>query len=146
MSVDGAERIRRLLLALLLVGAGGLLVELLLLEHFDEWRQWVPLTLLGTTLLVGTLAAARPVSGIVRVFQAVMLLCVVAGAIGVWFHYQGNVEFELEREGSLRGLALFWEAARGATPALAPGALAQLGLLGLVWAHGHPALRARSSG
>ncbi len=30
------------------------------------------------------------------------------------------------------GLVLLWRSLRGATPALAPGALAQLGLLGLI--------------
>jgi hypothetical protein len=70
-----------------------------------------------------------------------MLLCVAAGLVGVFLHYRGNVEFELEREPLLRGLALFREAVRGATPALAPGAMAQLGLLGLVYSYRHPALR-----
>jgi hypothetical protein len=69
-----------------------------------------------------------------------MALCVVAGAVGVWLHYRGNVEWELERDASLGGVRLFWEAIRGATPALAPGALSQLGLLGLAYAHRHPAL------
>ena len=31
---------------------------------------------------------------------------------------------------ALHGLDLFWSALRGATPALAPGAMAQLGLIG----------------
>ena len=35
---------------------------------------------------------------------------------------------------------LVWKALRGATPALAPGALAQLGLLGLLYTYRHPAL------
>ena len=140
------DRLRAFLLGVILVGAVGLVAELLLLEHFDEWRQWVPLVLLGATILLGAVVGVRPTDGAVRAFRLVMMLCLVAGAIGVWFHYQGNVEFEVERDGSLRGLPLFWEAIRGATPALAPGALAQLGLLGLVWAHFHPAVRGRSFG
>jgi hypothetical protein len=77
---------------------------------------------------------------VLRVFQVVMALCVVIGAVGVYLHYRGNVEFEVERDASLHGLRLFWEAIRGATPALAPGALAQLGLLGLVYTYRHPVL------
>ena len=69
-----------------------------------------------------------------------MALCVVTGAVGILLHYRGNVEFELERDGSIRGLRLFWEAIRGATPALAPGALSQLGLLGLAYTYRHPSL------
>jgi hypothetical protein len=136
---------RRILLALVLLGAVGLLVELALLEHFDSATQWIPLALLvvviGATIAVGL----RPAPPVVRFFQAVMVLCVVTGAVGVFLHYRGNAEFELERDGSLRGLRLFWEAIRGATPALAPGALSQLGLLGLAFTYRHPALRSSTT-
>ena len=40
----------------------------------------------------------------------------------------------------MRGLELVWEALKGATPALAPGAMAQLGLVGLAFAYRHPLL------
>ena len=70
-----------------------------------------------------------------------MVLCVAAGVVGVFLHYRGNVEFELEREPLRADCVCFWEAIRGATPALAPGAMAQLGLLGLVYSYRHPALR-----
>ena len=142
--------LRRLLLALVLIGAGGLGLELLLLEHFESVLQWIPLALLAVVLVSGATVARWPSSRTVRIFQAVMLLCVVAGLAGVYLHYRGNIEFELEREPLRRGLALFWEASRGATPALAPGAMAQLGLFGLAYTFRHPALRraspARTSG
>jgi hypothetical protein len=70
----------------------------------------------------------------------VMLLFLVIGALGVYLHYRGNVEFATERDPSLTGLRLLWKALRGATPSLAPGALAQIGLLGLVFTYRHPAL------
>ena len=138
------DRLRALLLAVIVVGALGLLAELLLLEHWNDWRQWIPLGLLAATPATAGLAARGSAAGAVRAFQTVMALCVVAGAVGAFLHYSGNVEFEVERDGALRGFALFKEAIRGATPALAPGALAQLGLLGLVWAHFHPGVRRRS--
>jgi hypothetical protein len=40
----------------------------------------------------------------------------------------------------LAGWELFKEAMTGATPALAPGAMVQLGLIGLAWSYRHPAL------
>ena len=61
-----------------------------------------------------------------------------AGLLGVYLHFAGNVEFAIERTPELRGFALVWKALRGATPALAPGALAQLGLLGLIYTYTHP--------
>jgi hypothetical protein len=69
-----------------------------------------------------------------------MLLFLIVGILGVFLHLRGNVEFALERDPSLSGLKLVWKALRGATPALAPGALTQLGLLGLVFTYRHPAL------
>jgi len=133
--------LRRMLLALVFLGAAGLLVELGLLEHFDSVTQWIPLALLVVVLGATGAVYVRRGPGTVRFFQGVMALCVVTGAIGVWLHYRGNVEFELERDGSLHGLRLFWEAIRGATPALAPGALSQLGLVGLAYTFRHPTLR-----
>jgi hypothetical protein len=132
--------LRRLLLALVLLGAVGLLAELALLEHYEDATQWIPLALLALALATGTAVALRRGRATVRVFQGTMALCVAAGALGVWLHYRGNVEFELERDGALSGLRLFWEAVRGATPSLAPGALSQLGLLGLAYTYRHPAL------
>lgn len=133
--------LRRLLLVLVVLGAVGLEAELLLLEHYETVGQYVPLVLLGVVPVAAAFVWRRPSPATVRFFQSLMALCVAAGALGVFLHYDGNVEFELEREPLLSGLALFWEATRGATPALAPGALAQLGLLGLVYTYRHPALR-----
>jgi hypothetical protein len=143
---DQAGPLRRALLVVVLVGAAGLLAELALLEHYDSAWQWAPLALLGVVLGIAGALAWRPTRGVLRCFRALMALCVVAGAVGVYLHYRGNVEFELEREPALGGLALLWAAVRGATPALAPGALAQLGLVGLAYAFRHPLLRRPSIG
>ena len=139
---DGeAGPLRRLLLGLVLLGMAGLLAELVLLEHTESAWQWVPLAALGPGFACAAAVAVRPSPRTLRPFQAVMALFVAAGALGVYLHFRGNVEWELESDASLRGTALFWAALHGATPALAPGALAQLGLLGLALAHRHPALR-----
>ncbi|MEO6527674.1 MAG: hypothetical protein ABIP93_13670 [Gemmatimonadaceae bacterium] len=138
---DASAALRRVMLAIVLIGAGGLELELLLIEHFESAWQFTPLVLLAGVLGLGAVLAWRPSPRAVRIFQALMSLCVVAGVLGVYLHYRGNVEFELEREPLRHGLDLFWEAVRGATPALAPGALSQLGLLGLAYTFRHPALR-----
>jgi hypothetical protein len=144
---DPYAPLRRLLLALVVAGAGGLALELLLLEHYDSPWQWAPLALLALVLLVGGAAAVRvrPGRRLLRTFQGLMTLCAAAGVLGVYLHYRGNVEFERESDPTRSGLVLFWEAIRGATPALAPGALAQLGLLGLAVTFRHPALRSSPS-
>lgn len=131
---------RRLVLALIAIGALGLLVELLLLEHFEDPWQWAPVVSLVLTIVAAAALVVRPGRATLRAFQVVMGACVLFGAIGVVLHLKGNVEFELEGKPDLRGWPLYWEALRGAVPALSPGALAQLGLLGLLYAYRHPAI------
>jgi hypothetical protein len=70
-----------------------------------------------------------------------MLLFVASGLLGVYLHVRGNVLFELEMDPSARGLDLVRRSLRGGIPLLAPAAMAQLGLLGLVFAFRHPVLR-----
>jgi hypothetical protein len=127
------------------VGAGGLLVELVLLKHYDSAWQWSPLALLGATLGAGAAVAWRPSRRTVAVFRGAMVLCVLLGIAGLVLHFKGNVEWALERDPSLGGLPLLWKVLRGATPPLAPAALTQLGVLGLLYTYEHPALRGRGS-
>ena len=75
-----------------------------------------------------------------------MVLCVVSGFLGVLLHYRGNVEFELEMYPDLSGWKLLKESMMGATPALAPGAMIQVGLVGLAWTFRHPALQGKQEG
>ncbi|CAA9346762.1 MAG: hypothetical protein AVDCRST_MAG68-3968 [uncultured Gemmatimonadetes bacterium] len=144
MATDSA--LRRILLTIYFIGLAGLAAELFLLEHFGDVWQWVPLGLLAAGLLAGLALALRPGRAVVLAFRAVMAAFVAAGAVGAYLHLRGNVEFELESDPTLRGAALLWEALQGATPALAPGALAQLGLVGLALAYRHPALNPSNTG
>ena len=65
-----------------------------------------------------------------------MALFVIAGILGVWLHYRGAAEFQLEMDASQHGPALWWKALRAkAPPVLAPGLMMQLGFLGLVFAY-----------
>ena len=97
-------------------------------------------------LVLGWIAqAAMGSPATVRFMQGMMGLCIVAGVVGVWFHYSGNTEFELEMYPTMAGWELFKESMMGATPALAPGAMVQLGLIGLAWSFRHPALERRTA-
>ena len=125
---------RRIILIILLVGIAGVLIELLLLEHFEDTLQLLPLVLLGLGLISLVWHARSPDRTSTRVVRTVMVLFLVSGVLGVFLHYRGNVEFERERRPEAGGWALFREAMMGATPALAPGSMIQLGLLGLLYA------------
>ncbi len=130
---------RRMLLGIFLIGAGGITVELWLLGHYEELDQVIPFGLAGLGGVTMALAAFRPAPLTVRLLQAAMMLIVISGFVGAWFHYQATTEFQLEMDASLRGWALFRKAiVAKAPPALAPGAMIQLGLIGLAYTFKHP--------
>ncbi len=132
--------IRWFLMAILLMGLLGTGVELFLLEHTEGFWQWVPLFLIAIGVIVLCWGVLRPGRRNIRVLQGTMILFLLSGLVGFILHYQGNAEFELEMYPSLKGMELFGEAIRGATPTLAPGTMIQLGLLGLVYTYRHPRL------
>ncbi len=132
---------RRILLAILLIGIAGLTVELLLLAHLEDVYQLIPLVLNGAGVVAIAIVAMRPTLGSLRLFQLIMVLFVISGGVGMWLHYQATTEFQLEMDPSLSGWALFRKAiVAKAPPALAPGAMIQLGLIGLAYTFRHPAI------
>ena len=126
--------VRRVLAVILALAMAGILVELLLIEHFEDTWQLVPLLLLGLGLVALAWHTVAPTRPSVRAFGILMSLFIVAGFIGFYLHYAGNVEFELEQNPNAARWVLFREAMMGATPALAPGAMIQIGLIGLLYA------------
>jgi hypothetical protein len=135
------QALRKVLLAALLLGIVGTLTELLLLEHTEGTWQKVPLVLLGLGALSLVVRFLRPRSSSLRLLRGVMILFVASGLVGIYLHYRGNVELELEMVPSRSGFDLFREAIGGATPALAPGTMVQLGLIGLGYCLRHPLVR-----
>ena len=135
---------RRILLAILLVGIAGLSLELWLLAHVEDVYQLIPLVLNGVGVIMIAMVATRPSPGTIRLFQLIMVLFVMSGAVGILMHYQATTEFQLEMDPALTGWALFRKAiVAKAPPALAPGAMTQLGLIGLAYTFRHPALGSR---
>jgi hypothetical protein len=120
-----------MLRAIFLVGSVGTAAELLLLEHTEGASQLIPLILLFAGCLAALLLTVRPGTGSLRLFQATMLAFIIGGAVGVFLHYAGNMEFELELQPDASRADLAWESMKGATPVLAPGTMALLGAIGL---------------
>jgi len=132
---------RCLLLALLIIGLVGMGAELLLLRHTETVWELIPLALLGLSLLILSWHGIVRGPASIRALQATMGFFLIAGVAGFALHYQANMEFRLETNPSLSGWALIWAVLSGKTPpVLAPGAMIQLGLLGLVYTYQHPAL------
>lgn len=136
--------LRRMILALLVSDAAGLGVDLLLLQHFESPAQIIAPGLLAAALAMVVWHVRDRGPRSLRMLQAAMWLLVGAGGLGLYFHYRANVEFQREIDPSIGGVALIREALAAKTPpALAPGALTGLGVLGLIYTFRHPGLRRR---
>jgi 1,4-dihydroxy-2-naphthoate octaprenyltransferase len=122
--------LHRLLLAIFVVGTAGTAVELLLLGHFEDAPQFVPLILLAAGIVIALWYGKGPTPLSIKALRTVLVLFVGGGLLGLLLHYRGNVEFEVERDPSIGGLSLFWEAITGATPALAPASMILLAAIG----------------
>jgi hypothetical protein len=135
-------RIRQILLCILLIGLAGTAAELLLLQHNEGATQLIPLVLIAVAFVAILWHAVHEGPTSLRLLQMTMVLFIVAGALGVYLHYAANVAFQREVDPSIAGRALLWKALTAKTPpALAPGSMLQLGLIGLAYAYRYPSRR-----
>ncbi len=144
------ETWRRIVLALVVAGSGGIAAELGLLGHYEDWSQRIPLFVLGAGTVAGVWAGLRPSRLSIRLLQGLMAAFAASGVLGVYFHFRSNFDFEVEMlmetlparaaDPPLASLELVAESLRGALPTLAPLAMLQLGLLGLLVGWRHPRL------
>jgi len=122
-------------------------VELIFAKHYTQSAMLIPFVLVTLALATILAVALKPTPLVLRLFQAVMALLFVGSAIGVYFHLRGNLIVARDIDPTLGGFNLIWGMLTGASPALAPGLLAQVGLLGLAYTYRHPNLSAnRASG
>jgi len=143
---DPLSAIRRFLLAIIVLGLVGTGAELILLAHYEDSAQLVPLFFIALTLIVIAAHVTVGGAGSILLLRVTMGFLLAAGALGVIFHYQGSMEFQLEMDPTMSGWTLFTKVLHAkAPPTLAPGVMAQLGLLGLVYTYRHPAIRSSSS-
>jgi hypothetical protein len=129
------ERLRLWVLGVLVLGLIGTVTELVLLEHYEQALQFVPLVLivLGVVVLAWYYASGNTAS--LRALQIVMGLFVLSGFAGMLAHFNGSMEYQLELNPDMSTWEL-WEKIlhAKAPPLLAPGMMMQMGLLGLAYA------------
>ena len=133
MDTSSRAGMRWLLLGTFGIGVLGTLAELLLLGHVEGWQQIAPVALLGVSVVLLAVQVLKPAPGTKAAFLALMWLFLVSGPIGVGLHFQGNVEFEREMYPDMGGFELLKKTMTGATPVLAPGTMALLGLVGIAY-------------
>jgi hypothetical protein len=136
--ISESMSMRAMVLGVFVLGLFGTGLELLFLDHTQGLSQLIPLVLLVMSLLVLAWHGLERKTASLRAFQITMVLYLAAGLVGSVFHYQANKEFELEADPKAHGMPLLSKIMTGAAPALAPGTMIQLGLLGLIYTARHP--------
>jgi hypothetical protein len=129
------ERLRLWVVGVLVLGLVGTVTELVLLEHYEQALQFVPLVLIVMGVVVLAWHAMRKDTASLRALQIVMGLFVLAGFAGMAAHFNGSAEYQLELNPDMSNWELLEKILHAkAPPLLAPGMMIQMGLLGLAYA------------
>ena len=128
--------LRVFILGVLVLGLLGTITELVLLEHYEELLQFVPLVIIVASISTIAWHVTRPCEASLMMLQIVMALSVLAGLLGMLAHFHGSAEYQLELNPDVSTWELLEKILRAkAPPLLAPGMMIQLGLLGLAYAY-----------
>jgi hypothetical protein len=127
---QGVSRLRMILLFTFLTTTMGIAFELYLLGHHEDNWQLIPLICIGASLFFTGLFLFKRTKFNRGLLFIVLLIDALSGLYGVFLHLQANYEFELEMRPSLSGWELFKESLSGALPALAPGSMVIIALIG----------------
>ncbi len=132
MSADEIlRRLRRFLLALALFLFAGTLLELWLVQHYQDAIQWIAFFLGGTGLLAVVLVLLVNGRVAILILRVCMTVVILGSLFGIYEHVSNNIAFALEIQPNIPARELWWKGLSGANPLLAPGTLAVAGLLAL---------------
>jgi uncharacterized membrane protein len=134
LGTDRVELLRLWILGVLVLGLLGTMTELVLLGHYEQPMQFVPLVLIAAAVAVLAWEFRRRDAASRRTVQVVMALFVLAGFVGFGAHFLGSTEYQLELNPDMSTWELLEKVLRAkAPPLLAPGMMLQMGLLGLAY-------------
>jgi uncharacterized membrane protein len=134
LRADPNELLRRWILGVLILGLLGTVTELVLLEHYEQPMQFVPLVLIVAAIAALAWEVKQRNTASRRALLIVMALFVLAGFVGFVAHFHGSAEYQLELNPDMGTWDLLEKVLRAkAPPLLAPGMMLQLGLLGLAY-------------
>lgn len=134
------KRLRLFLLWLALFLFAGTLVELWLVQHYQDRIQWIAFVITGIGLATTPLVLLRRSRTTVLILRLCMLVVIAGSLFGVYEHVSNNIEFALEIQPNLPTRELWLKGLSGANPLLAPGTLAVAGLLALAATYQYSAI------
>lgn len=108
----------------------GSLIELYLINHYEDTIQIIPIFCLGVSLGSLIILYFRVSKLTINLFKASLLVISFVGLLGVILHLNSNFQFEKEMKPSSSTMDLFIESLSGALPALAPLNLVLLAMVG----------------
>ena len=108
----------------------GTLLELYLLNHYEDTLQLIPVFCIAIALINSIFIYFRRSKVTFNIFKMVLFLTSLSGIYGVFLHLQANYEFEQEMSPTADFWELFLESISGAFPALAPLSMVVLALIG----------------
>jgi len=120
----------QVILAALFFMLFGTSLELILLGHYEDPQQLIPLVLIGISLFTLFFLFITPNHFLKTIFKLTLCLTALSGIYGTYLHLYANYEFELEMKPTETSWNLFIESLSGALPALAPCSMIVLALLG----------------
>ena len=123
-------RLKRTLFITLLFIAIGTVMELYLLEHYEDRLQLIPIVCIALLLVLVIVLRFQKSKGLEWIYKLVLLLTSASGVYGVFLHLNANYEFEQEMRPSAKAWDLFVESLSGALPTLAPASMIVLALIG----------------
>jgi hypothetical protein len=143
VGADPVELLRGLVLAVLVIGLLGTVTELVLLGHYEQALQLVPVVLIAAALAAIAWQLTSKSAASLRALEIIMYLFVLAGFAGVVAHFHGSAEFQLDLNPAMSTWELLEKVMRAkAPPLLAPGMMLQMGLLGLIYVYSDVRYRA----
>jgi len=123
-------RLKKVLVLALLFMMIGTLLELYLLDHYEDSWQLIPILSVGTTLVTLLILFFKKTTKVVNLFKAVLILTALSGVYGVYLHLQSNFEFEQDMKPTASFWQLITDSLSGALPTLAPMSLVVLACIG----------------
>lgn len=128
-----AVKLPKLLLATLMFMSLGTVLELYLIDHFEDILQLIPIVCISISLVIVLLYKVKQLKWLESVFRVMLILCALSGLFGAYLHLKANYEFEMEMKSTASTWTLLVESLSGALPALAPGSMILFALIGYAY-------------
>ncbi|TDQ33363.1 hypothetical protein [Zeaxanthinibacter enoshimensis] len=121
---------RQVIVAALLFMMVGTGLELVLIDHYEDLLQLIPLVCIALAMVLVLVLLFYRTRFTIGFFKLVLGVSALSGLYGTFLHLQANYEFEQEMQPTADDWHLLVESLSGALPALAPGSMIVLALLG----------------